>query len=174
MSSRPGARIALLATSAAATVVLPLPAAAAGALNLIPDPIVLLANFALLLLLIYPVNRWLLRPLLELAAKREERTAGARERAAQLGAETAALLRSVETRLQGARVEARARQLAIEERSQTEERRQLAEARSTAAAQIQEVRSAIAGELEGARARLRDDAVSLAREAASKILGREL
>jgi F-type H+-transporting ATPase subunit b len=158
--------VAVLATPASAH--------AAGSLNLIPDGSVLAANFAVLLLLIWPVHRWLLRPLMQIARRREELSGGARERAAQVAAEAARLEASVAASLQDAHLDARSRQGTIHGAGLAEERRLLQEARQAAAAEIDEVRRGVAAELESARARLREDADDLAREVASKILGRDL
>ncbi len=173
MSSRRASRIAL-APIAALLVVVPRCAWAAGTLNLIPDLELVIANLFVLLLLIYPVNRWLLQPLNEVARERETRTAGAQERAERIRAEAGELSRRFEALMQQARGEAQARHAAIKERSLREERALLASAREAAAAEVEEVSRGIAAELESARERLREDAEQLAREAASKILGRAI
>ena len=147
---------------------------AAADLVLIPDPQTLLINFVVLLLLIYPVNRLLLQPLVAVLQEREARTAGATERAEGLAGEAADARASVEQRLRAARVEAQARRAEILAEADQEERRLIGAAREDAGREIDAVRANMAQELAQASATLQDDARGLAREAASRILGREL
>jgi F0F1-type ATP synthase membrane subunit b/b' len=172
MSSRLPSRIACYV--AALTLAAPGVVQAAGDLNLIPRWSVMPLYLGVLLLLIYPVNRWLLRPLNTLALERELRTVGARERADSVRATAGEVSSRLEASMREAGAQAQARQAAIKDQAQREERRVLAAAREAGAAQIEEVRRGIAAELESARARLRGDAQALARDAASKILGRAL
>lgn len=147
---------------------------AAGTLVLIPDLQALLINFAVLLLLMYPVNRLLLQPLVAVLQEREARTAGAIERAEGLADEAADARASVEQRLHAARVEAQARRAEILADADEEERQLIGAAREDAGREIEAVRANVAAELAQASAALKDDARGLAREAASRILGREL
>ena len=150
------------------------PAHASGGLDLIPDLQTLLINFAVLLLLIYPVNRLLLQPLVAVLQEREARTSGATERAERLADEAADARRTVEQRLQAARSDAQARRAAILAQADQEERQLIGAAREEAGREIDAGRASVADELRQASAALKDDARGLAREAASRILGREL
>lgn len=150
------------------------PAHAAASLVLIPDLPTLLINFAVLLLLIYPVNRLLLQPLVAVLEEREARTVGATERAESLVGESADARNTVEQRLSAVRAEAQARRAAILAEADQEERQLVGAAREAAGREIDAVRAGVADELRQASAALKDDARGLAREAASRILGREL
>ncbi len=149
-------------------------AGGAGGINLVPELRVLVLNFVVLALLIYPVNRLLIQPLIALLAEREKRSEGATSRVAQLAGETAGLRETLTDRLGQARARAQGRRSEILAGAQDEERRLLGAARADAAEQVESVRTRIASELEIARATLQSDARELAREAAASILGRAL
>ena len=159
---------------ALASVALPGAAQAAEGLNLFPDPLVFVVNVVVLGLLIVPVNRLMLQPLMQLLAAREARTRGSLERAEDLASRAGDAESSIAERLGTAREDARARRAAIMEEAQSHERSLLAQARDAAAGEVAGVRTAIAAELEGARKALHDEARVLAREAATRILGRSL
>ena len=150
------------------------PAHAAGSLELIPHPVPLLVNFVVLLLLIYPVNRWLLQPIVAVLQEREQRTLGASERAEGLAAEAAQAQQIIADRAGEARAEAQGQRAALLAEADQEERRVIGSAREQAAGQIESVRESIAAELRAASESLRADAQALAREAAARILGRSL
>jgi F0F1-type ATP synthase membrane subunit b/b' len=150
------------------------PASAAGGLNLIPDPFLLVVNFTVLLLLIYPVNRLLLKPLAAVLAEREARTSGARERAERLSSESLAERASLEERSLAARAQAQARRAALLAEADSEARALIGAAREVGQRELEEVRAAVAEELASARDSLASEAKKLAREAASQILGRKL
>ena len=150
------------------------PASAAGGLQLIPDPFLLVVNFVVLLLLIYPVNRLLLKPLAAVLAERESQTSGARERAERLAAESLAQRAGLEERTLAARAQAQARRAALLAEADAEERALIGAARQAGQRELDEVRAIIGEELVSARESLASDAKKLAREAASQILGRKL
>jgi F0F1-type ATP synthase membrane subunit b/b' len=170
-------RVTLGITLASALLLALLPAesaSAAGTLKLIPSPGLLLVNFVVLVLLIYPVNRWLLQPLVVVLEEREARTSGAVERAEALSREAIEARETIEERLAATRLEAQQRRAAVVAEADAEDRRIVAAAREAANTEIDGVRQAIERELESSRGTLRGDAESLAREAASRILGRSL
>lgn len=153
---------------------LPSTALAEGGLNLVPDWTVLGVNLIALALLIYPVNRWLLAPLVQVLLAREERTSGALARATRLSDETAQLQTEVEARLADARARGLVGRGQIMSEAQEAERRLLTAAREEAGSAIDAVRASVREELEGARNALQRDARQLAREAAVQVLGRPL
>ena len=144
------------------------------ALDLIPDGDYLLIHLVVLLVLIYPVNRLLLQPLAVVLREREARTSGARSQARLLAEEAADCGRSVEERLQAAHAEAQARRNIVLAEAEAEERRIVGEAREAGQHEIDSLREAVAQELVQARESLERDARGLAREAATRILGRAL
>ena len=153
----------------------PAAALAAGDLKLWPPNWTLLAaNLVVFGLLIYPIQRWLLAPLVRVLAEREQRTAGALERAQSTHAEAVRMREDLERELATARADAQAHRAVILGEAEAEERRILDEARTDASRALEAVRSSIEGELADARRTLQSDARDLSREAAVRILGRAL
>jgi F-type H+-transporting ATPase subunit b len=150
------------------------PAQAAEALNLFPDPLKVLINVVVFLLLIYPTSRFLLRPLVRTLEERERRTEGALRSMDALLGESAQLRETLEARLDEARERAQAQRAAVLQEGEEEERGELTQAREQAAQKLEEARAEMAVELDAARQTLRAEAESLARELASKVLGRSL
>ena len=148
--------------------------AASGGISLVPEIEILALNFVVLGLLIYPVNRILIQPLLALLAERERRSEGANTRAMELGQQTTGLGNTLSERLAEARAAAQTRRTEILTGAQEEERQVIEAARKDAAAEVEAVRSTIVAESQTARATLESDARELAREAAARILGRVL
>ncbi len=143
-------------------------------LNLIPNLTLLVANLTVLGLLIYPTQRWLLAPLVRVLVAREQRTAGALERAESTHAEAVGVREELERELMRARAEAQAQRSLILGEAEAEERRMLGEARTDSARALEAVRSSVEGELADARRTLQSDAQELSRAAAARILGRAL
>ena len=102
-------------------------------LNLIPNLTLLVANLVVLGLLIYPTQRWLLVPLVRVLVAREQRTAGALERAESTHAEAVRVREELERELARARAEAQAHRSVILGEAEAEERRILDEARTESA-----------------------------------------
>jgi F-type H+-transporting ATPase subunit b len=125
--------------------------------------------FALLLVLL---NAVLFRPLLRTLDLRVERTQGTRARAEKLAASADEILARYEQAVRDVRNEAeQARRAEIAEaRSQTFAR--TAQARVEADGQIERAEAEIESALAAARAQLRSEVEPLAREAASRVLGR--
>lgn len=163
-------RVSLLVVAASA---LPEVASAAD-FKLFPHWPSVAANLLIFLLLIYPVNRLLIQPLLHLIEEREARTTGALERATELETATRQTGAQIEARLGEARGRAQARRTAILAEAEAEERALLQSASNDAAQSFEAVRNAVAAELADARTALGADARTLAREAASRLLGRAI
>lgn len=155
-------------------VLAPLPALASGGLVLFPEPRQLAVNIVIFLALIYPVNRLLLRPLVQVLEERELRTRGALARAVAVDEQAASLRSELESHLAEARAQAAERRLAILAEGEREDALRLEAALGEAAETLETVRTGISAELAAARQELRADATALGREAASRILGRSL
>ncbi len=147
---------------------------AAGSLNLNPDLRILIANVIVFLAIIYPTNRFVLKPLLKVLRDRVAAVEGTAARASDLRGQGGAQRAELEQRLVAARAAAQAERATIVGEGEAEEKRLIDAARSEGFASVQEVREAIGAELVTARAALEVEARSLAEEAASKILGRTL
>ena len=149
-------------------------AAAAAGLNLFPRFELLALNIFVFTLLIYPVNKLLLQPLVRVLEQREARTLGALERAQATLADATELRGEFEGRLREVRTRAAERRGEVLAAGESEVQQALELARGEAGESLDRVRSGVAAELQAARQTLRADASELAREAASKVLGRTL
>ena len=76
---------------------------AAGSLNLNPDPRILIANVIIFLAIIYPTNRFVLKPLLKVLRDRVAAVEGTAARASELRDQGAAQRAEIEQRLAAAR-----------------------------------------------------------------------
>ena len=152
-----------------------LPATAhASALNLVPQVELVALNLVLFVLLIYPVNRLLVQPLLRVLEERERRTSGAEYEVESLQGAAREARSALEAGLLEGRGRAQARRAAILSAGEEQERAVLEAARDDAVRNIESVRAAVQSELDAARAALEADTRALAREAATRILGRPL
>jgi F0F1-type ATP synthase membrane subunit b/b' len=149
------------------------PAATEG-LSLQPDPLRLALSLGLLALLIHPVQRLLLRPLADVLVQRSVRTEGALARAERDGAESQELAASIEQRLAAARAEGQSLRSSALAQAEASERELLARAREEAARTNESIRALLAAEAATAREALQSLARDLARESASRLLGRPL
>ena len=150
------------------------PAQAAAGLTLFPQWGLLLILLVGFVVLVFPLNALIFKPLFRVLEERDERIAGARARAAQLESDAEELL----GRYRKAIAEVR-------EACERDRRSQLEVARGeqtaltdTARSEAESVLAAGRGDLENwlgdARETLRDDAEPLARMAAAQVLGRNL
>ena len=149
-------------------------AASDDGLVLLPDLKLVIALVVFFVLLVFPVNAFLFRPIFLALDARRERIAGTRARAEELEADAKTALNRYENAVQEVREEAEeTRKAALNsarEASQTETEAARADTEGVLDSACQE----IARELEAARATLGQRAESLAREAAATVLGRPL
>jgi F-type H+-transporting ATPase subunit b len=128
----------------------------------------------LFVLLIFPVNQLVLKPLLGVLDDRSARIEGARKRAGEVGAEAETVLGRYRAAVEQARKQAEELRKSTLESARGDQVRILAEARSVAEREVTTARSGVAGAIAGARATLRGQSEALAREAAASVLGRPL
>ncbi len=150
------------------------PAMASGSLELIPDPIILCVMIVGFVLLIFPLNELIFKPIFRSLDERAERIKGARERSEQLQREADAVLERYETALLETRAEseeARQAQLAA---AREEQANLTAQAKTEAEGELERARTELGRSLEEARATIRSAAEDLARAAAEQVLGRTL
>ena len=167
--SRPGLLAAALAVALLTTKTA---AASEGGIVLWPDPVMLVVMIVLFSLLLLPVNTLLFRPLLRALDLRVERTLGTRERAEKLAANADEILARYEQAVSEVRIEAEQARRAELTTARSETAARTSQARADAEREIERARQAVAAALSDARTRLRADAEPLAREAASRVLGR--
>lgn len=173
----PVASVRTVAFAAAAVVVSSFgarPAAAADNLVLIPDVPILVVMLVGFVLLIFPLNALIYRPIFQALDERADKISGARDRSTQLQAEADGVLDRYETSVREARAESeRARQEQLA-RARDEQKRLTDEARSEAERNLESARADLRRSLEESRATLRSSAEDLAQAAAEQILGRSL
>jgi F-type H+-transporting ATPase subunit b len=128
----------------------------------------------LFVLLIYPVNQLVLKPLLGVLDERSARIEGARKRAGEVGAQAEAVLGRYSAAVEQARKQAEELRKGALESARSDQVKILADARSAAEREVAAARNQVSGALSGARATLRSDSEALAREAAARVLGRPL
>ena len=150
------------------------PAAASESLELIPDPIVLTVMIVAFVLLIFPLDALIFKPIFRSLDERNERITGARERSEQLQREADAVLERYETAVLEARAEseeARQAKLAV---AREEQATLTAQAKAEAEGELEHARAELGRSLEEARASIRAAAEDLAQAAAERVLGRTL
>jgi F-type H+-transporting ATPase subunit b len=150
------------------------PAIASDKLVLVPDPVILATMIVAFILLIFPLNQLIFKPIFHSLDERASRIEGARNRSSQLQKEADRVLDRYDTAIREARGEAeRARQgqlvLAREEQATL-----TTQARGEAEAELVRARADLGRSLEEARAILRSSAEDLAAAAAEQVLGRAL
>jgi F-type H+-transporting ATPase subunit b len=144
-------------------------------LNLVPDwKGMLPALMALFVVLIPPTNRLILKPLLRVLDEREARTVGTRARAARLEEEARAVFDRCESELARTREESERLRRAALERVRAEAQDLTQAARAGAEQNLERARRELGGALDEARQTLRSQSQDLAREAATRVLGRSL
>ena len=151
-------------------------AAAAGGegLVILPELPMLLLLLVAFAILIFPLNALVFRPIFNILDERDKRIEGTRDRASRLAAEADAAL----SRYEGAIATAR-EELEQDRRRQADEARsahsaRTASARAEAEQEIGRARDSVAASLDEARTSLRAQSEGLAREIATRVLGREV
>lgn len=159
---------------AAALLLVPGTASAAGGLEIFPDPTQLLLLVAFFAVLVYPVNVFLVRPLLRVLEEREERIDGARDRAGRLAEQAEESLARYRADIDAAKADAEQQRRSLVEAARDEQTSLTRGARAEAEQQIEAARAEVGAALEQARDSLRGDAEVLARQVVERILGRPL
>lgn len=171
LDSRPLRALLLLTTVGTLTAV---PAQAADRLELMPDFVVTVVLLSIFIVVIFPLNRLIFQPLLQVIDEREERIEGARRRAEQVEQQAQGALHRYQESIRVAHTEVaedrRVRLNAAREKlaGVTQQAKQEAEREVTLA------RGELSASLGEARNDLREAAVGLATLAAERILGRSL
>jgi len=165
----------LVVCCAAATMLEAAPAhAASEGLNLMPEPTVLVVLLVLFTLLVPVLNALLFRPILRVLDEREQRIDGARRRADDLSRQAERTLQQYETAVREARASAEAERKQSLEHAQRQQAGVVADERSKAEQTLERTRSEVGSALDGARTELQSQARELAREVATRVLGRAL
>jgi F-type H+-transporting ATPase subunit b len=171
MHRRPLALLAL--ASVGAMVSFPAIASASeGGLQIIPDPKRLLVLIVLFVALVPILNKLLFQPLLGVLDEREQRIDGARARATELARQAAALVARHDDAIRKARETAHAEQVRVVEAARGQHHTTVGDARKAAEAELAAARAEIARAVDSVRGSLRAEAEPIARDIASRLLGR--
>ena len=150
------------------------PAQAAAGLTLFPQWGLLLILLVGFVVLVFPLNALIFKPLFRVLEERDERIAGARARAAQLESDAEELLGRYRTAIAEVREASERDRRAQLEVARGEQSELTDTARSEAEAVVSAGRVELESWLGDARATLRSDAQPLAQMAAERVLGRSL
>jgi F-type H+-transporting ATPase subunit b len=162
-------------TVAAGLLLAAAPASAAeGGLVLTPDLPMLLTLIALFVALIFPVNRLLFQPIFAVLDAREDKIDGTRARAERLETQAEEVLQRYQGSVRETREAAEQERRSLLAGAKDAASEQLTGARGDAEREIEQARQEIQSALGSARTALRSDAEALAREASTRILGRNL
>lgn len=148
--------------------------ASEGGLVLTPDPYTLVVLVFVFGLLVYPVNQLIFRPIFRVLDERDSKISGTRRDAERLAREADAVLARYQESVRDVRADAERERKAELERARADGAARTGEARGDAERQVGRARAEVAAALEEARATLRAESSHLAREVASRVLGRTL
>jgi F-type H+-transporting ATPase subunit b len=158
-----------------ASLLLSVPArAAGGGIEIMPDPGKLLPLVALFVLMIVPVNRLIIRPLLAVLDEREQRIAGSRARASEIAKRADQVLAGYEGSVARAREEAEVERRGTLDQARAAQTARVSREREEAERTLERARAEVGAALAQARTRLHADAQQLAEQAAERLLGRSL
>lgn len=168
------ARVCAVAVAAGAVSLTPGMASASDGLNLIPDTFVMLGLMTAFIILIYPVNALLFKPIFAVLDARSERIEGARRRAEQLQREADEVTARYREAVRDVRQEAEHGRRAQLDEARSEQTSITSAARAQAEQELARTRGELRSAVDDARSSLRSQVEDLARQAAERIVGREL
>jgi F-type H+-transporting ATPase subunit b len=150
------------------------PVFASDNLVLVPDPMILGIMLVGFVLLIFPLNALIFKPIFRSLDERADRISGARERSTHLQSEADGVLERYESAIREARTESEASRQAQLLEAREEQASLTTQARGDAESNLESARAELGRSLEEARANLRSSAEDLAKAAAEQVLGRAL
>jgi len=150
------------------------PAHAAGDLVLFPEPQLLLMLIVFFVALVFPINNLIFKPIFQALDEREERIAGARQRAVHIEAEADKVLARFEAAIREARSGAEVARKEHVTQARGEQASIGAAARAEAEQRVEAARAELERSLAEARSGLQATSRDLAAAAAESILGRPL
>lgn len=171
----PSARSSMATVSVAVIALLfAVPAHAAGALVLIPEPPKLVALLVFFVLLIIPLNKMIFGPLFNMIDERDSKIAGATRDAEQLVAKAEELTNEYRGKIRGAREDAEVTRKQRLDAARSEQASITGDAKAETEGEIARARGEIEVSLNEARGTLEASSRDLAAIAAERILGRPL
>ena len=147
--------------------------ASEGAVNVDADGTIIV-HIALFLVLLFALKPLLFDPLMKLFEEREKRTMGTKEAARKEDARSAKAKSTYDAELAKARAEGNVEREKLRAAGLKREAELLATVRAEAAKTLEEGRAKVSADAQAAREGLERDAANLAREVASRVLGREV
>lgn len=154
--------------------VVALPVHAASDLVLIPELQTLIPLLVLFIVIIFPLNALIFRPVFNTLDERNRRTSGAREKADEISQEADEVLARYRRELAAARSAAEQSRREVVETAREEQVRVTTAARSAAEEKVERGRADLTASLEQARSEMGGHVRELADAAAQQILGRAL
>jgi len=148
--------------------------ASEGGLVLTPDPTTLVLLVVVFGLLVYPVNQLIFRPIFRVLDERDSKIAGTRRDAERLAREADQVLARYQDSVRDVRADAERERKGALERARADGAARTGAARGDAEREVGRARAEVAAALEEARATLRAESSQLARDVASRVLGRTL
>jgi F-type H+-transporting ATPase subunit b len=148
--------------------------AAEDAIEIFPDPRLLIPLVALFAALLWPLSAVLWRPLLRVLDERRERIEGTRARAQKVAAEAENVLGAYQRAVEQARVAAEGDRRGTLEVARQDQAQITGDARRSADAEVAAARARVASSVDAARSELQHTVQELARDAAARVLGRPL
>ncbi len=147
--------------------------ASEGAVNVDFD-LTVVGQIVLFVTLMLVLKPWLFDPMLKLFEERERRIEGAKRQARKMDEKSAGALKEYEDAMQKARLAANAERDALRGEGQKIEAEILAKVRTAAAETLDQGRKRADAELKTVRATLGEENPALARDLATRVLGREV
>lgn len=155
-------------------VLVPSVASAAEGLQLIPNFTLLLAMMAGFIVLIYPLNVLLFKPIFAVLDERAEKIQGARQQADALQRQADDVLARYREAVSQVRQEAEQARRGRLDEARREQSSITSEARAAAEAELGRTRTELSSAIDDTRTALREQVEDLARQAAERIVGRPL
>lgn len=164
----------LVVSGVAATMLIAPPASASEGLTLMPTWSTLATLLVLFVILVPILNALLFQPVLHVLDEREQRIDGARRRADELTRQAEETLQRYERTVSEARTSAEAERKQALEDAQRQHAATVAGERGKAEQVLERTRGELTGALDAARSELEAQARELARDVATRVLGRAL
>jgi F-type H+-transporting ATPase subunit b len=148
--------------------------ASEGGLAIFPDPRMLMLLVVLFLVLVFPVNALILKPIFRVLDAREEKITGTRRQADRLIAEADEVLQRYEQTVREVRQDAEQERKQTVERARADGAATTTDVRNESKREVGRAREEVAAALDEARTGLRAQSEGLAKEVAAQALGRAL
>jgi len=148
--------------------------ASEGGLAIFPDPRMMLLLVVIFVVLVFPVNALILKPIFRVLDAREEKITGTRQQADRLIAEADEVLQRYEQTVREVRQDAEQDRKQTLERARADGAATTTDVRNESKQEVARAREEVTAALDEAREELRAKSEGLAKEVAARALGRAL